>query len=475
MAGANLLPLSFGVQTNKGRYGPDGTNELINAYVENAGEEGKSVTPIYCVDGLRPFALLEGGPCRAMLGASGGLFPVMGSNVYSINAAASETFIGSVPPTGPAFMARNRREIDPQIAISSGGFVYLIVNGVLTRVTDLDLPTVSSVDFMDGYFIYTINDGSSGRYMISAIEDGSLVSALDSGSAESSPDRLLRSIRRRDELWHMGEETIEVHKNTGNATFPFERLSGATIDFGLRAVSSAVLVDGNLVWLANDNTVRKSEDYSAVRISHHDVERSIEADPNKGDIAAFTYSKGGHTYYQISGTGFTWRHDFATGTWVNLRSYGKSRHRASVSAKLGDVTVVGDYQTSNLYTVDSSYGKDGVDPLVWTIRSPIIHDFPNATQWKGLFFDVLPALGIESAIAGEVTPHATLRWSDDGGRTWSNEMRGSLGAQGEYGTQLQFYDLGQCGGQGRTWELSVSAGVSRCLMGVKANVRKLSR
>jgi hypothetical protein len=57
-----------------------------------------------------------------------------------------------------------------------------------------------------------------------------------------------------------------------------------------------------------------------------------------------------------------------------------------------------------------------------------------------------------------------LRWSDDGGRTWSNQIFRALGAVGQYGTRVTFDGLGITGRAGRILELEISSPVVRSLM-----------
>jgi len=476
MARLEDVPLKFAVQSRKGRYGIDGTAMLMNAFVEEAGEEGKTPLPIYCVDGLRPYSEFGSGPIRGIFPAGSFLYVVSGNLVGRMTEGSAVQEIGAIPAAGGVWMDRNRRTEQPQVALSAGGVGYLLVEDQVIQIMDEDFPpSVGPVSYIDGYFAWVANDQSAGRYIISAVDDGGDYSALDIGSTESLPDRLVASLRRRGELWLPGEKSVEVHANSGNNLFPFERIPGVSIDKGCVSPATARVVDEDVVWVADDCTVRRGVNYRAVRISHHDVERSIEALKDKSTLSALVIEKGGHSFYELSSPSFTWRLDLTTNKWHELRSVGRDRWRASCSCRFGNHVVIGDAFSGKLYTLDADYQKDGTDPLIWKIRSPISHDFPNSIQWKELAFDVNTGVGDSQAEDEAKDPHLMLRYSDDGGRTWSNEYRGSVGRQGITGTQLVFDDLGQSSGSGRTWELSISAAVARCLLGVKAKIRRVSR
>lgn len=476
MAGLNQVPLTFAVQSRKGRYGSDGTASLVNAFVEEAGEEGKTPLPIYCVDGLRPTMEFGPGPIRAMFPVGQFLYVVSGNLVGRLTQNSPGQQIGAVPAAGNVWMDRNRRVDQPQVAISAGERGFLAVDDNLIPISDEDFPpSVGPVTYIDGYFAWVANDQSSGKYVISAVDDGGLYDGLDFGSSESLPDRLVGVLLRRGELWLPGESSVEVHSNTGNNLFPFERIPGVAIGRGCLFAATARVVSEEVVWVADDCTVRRSSNYRAERISHHDVERAIEDLDDKSTLSALVIEKGGHSFYELSCPDFTWRIDLTTNKWHELKSYRKARWRASCSCRFNNKVLVGDAFSNKIYTVDDAYHQDGTEPLIWKIRSPISHDFPNAVQWKELAFDVIPGAGVLEATGDKKDPHLMLRYSDDGGKRWSSQMKGAVGRQGETGTQLMFHDLGQSSGHGRTWELSMSAAVARCLLGVKAKIRRVSR
>jgi hypothetical protein len=70
-------------------------------------------------------------------------------------------------------------------------------------------------------------------------------------------------------------------------------------------------------------------------------------------------------------------------------------------------------------------------------------------------------------------PQVMLRWSDDGGHTWSNEHRASLGRIGRTGTEVTFRRLGMTMRlRDRVYEVSGSDPVKIALMGAMLDVSK---
>lgn len=55
-----------------------------------------------------------------------------------------------------------------------------------------------------------------------------------------------------------------------------------------------------------------------------------------------------------------------------------------------------------------------------------------------------------------------IRYSDDGGRNWSDWMEESLGEQGQYGTRVRVWRLGRF--VNRIFEVKVSSPIQRDLL-----------
>jgi hypothetical protein len=101
------------------------------------------------------------------------------------------------------------------------------------------------------------------------------------------------------------------------------------------------------------------------------------------------------------------------------------------------------------------------------IASPYII-YPNST------FTVPPnatiILGTQSAISEQTTttlPQAMLRWSNDGGSTWSNEHWVGIGQQGKYKNRAIWRRLGQA--RDRVFEVVVTDPVKMVI--VSANLK----
>lgn len=105
--------------------------------------------------------------------------------------------------------------------------------------------------------------------------------------------------------------------------------------------------------------------------------------------------------------------------------------------------IVGDYNDGRIYAFDlEKYTDDGA-PQRW-LRSwralPQGQNPMTRSTQHSLQLDVETGVGLNLGQGSD--PQVMLRWSDDGGHTWSNEHWSSAGAIGAYGSRLFWRRLG---------------------------------
>jgi hypothetical protein len=105
--------------------------------------------------------------------------------------------------------------------------------------------------------------------------------------------------------------------------------------------------------------------------------------------------------------------------------------------------VVGDYQNGNIYAFDMNTYADNGDLQKW-LRSwralPTGQNTLRRTTQHSLQLDCESGVGLNSDQGSD--PQVMLRWSDDGGHTWSNEHWKTMGAIGEFGRRVLWRRLG---------------------------------
>lgn len=445
----------------------ENAQRCVNLYPE-IDESGKNVVALYGVPGLKLQVTVGDGPIRGVLKAQDTLYVVSGSGLYEVTGSFNASLVGAVKGTSPVSMAANRTQL---MVISEGtGYIRTLASNAFVKITDADFPSSPTfVVFLDSYFV--VNDSGSDQFYISTLEDGTSWAALDFASAEGDPDDIVSMISDHRELWLFGEKTTEVWYNSGNADFPFVRLSGAFIEHGCAAAFSTQKMDNSVYWLGLDDKgqgmVFRAQGYSPQRISTHAIEKAIQGYSKIDDAVAYSYQQEGHSFYVI---GFptadkTWAYDASTNMWHERASFDNGqfkRHRAGCHAFFGGKNVVGDVENGNLYSYDFDTYTENGDAQVALRSCTHIHDGQDLQkiQHHRLQLDLQEGVGIVTGQGSD--PQMMLRWSDDGGHTWSNEHWTSIGKIGKYGTRAVWKRLGAS--RSRVYEASITDPVKRVII-----------
>lgn len=474
---ADPIPLELGTRSNKGRFGFEGSARLINCYAEEIGPEGKIPYPLYAIAGLTDFATLSGGGIRAMLTLNNEIYAVAGRVLNRIDSGGGVTTLGGVASDGVVTMARNRRAA-PQIAITCDGVNQIVSAGVLSLISDADLPAANSVTHLDGYFVWLLSDG---RMYASAIDDGTSIDALDFATAEANPDGGVRIYTRGRDLVVFGSKSVEFWSiDSGATNFPFSRVTSR--DTGCLAAGSVATVttrqgtDGVCFVSTNSDGayagVRMLLGYDAQVIGTPQVDDLILGETHPENILATSWHDGTHSFYALSGTNWTWVYDATTGLPHERKSYGLDRWRASVVTTLGGSLIAGDYALAKLYTMSQSAYSEAGNPIQMVVQPPPVSAYPHPLKFDALYLDVIPGTG-DNTSGDELDPVVGIAYSEDGGATWSNERVHAVGRQGERRTRVKTTRLGASGEDGRTFRFSMSANVAKGLTGASVMVKKL--
>lgn len=478
-----IIPLEIGTKSNPGRYGQSGVARLINCYAEDAGKEGKHPLPVYAPAGLGDFTTLtDGGVIRDMLEVEGYLYVVAGRAIYRVDITGSggSVPIGGLASDGHVTMSRNRRPGNPQITVTCDGISKIIVGTTVVDLSDSDLPPANSNFNLGGYTVFT---HPNGRFSWTAIDESSDVNALDFASNEANPDGTLIGKSLGQLAVFFGTQSIEFWALTDA---PFTRQH--VIDVGCYAAGSVSevpiitpqVITASLAFAATDTDgtyagICVIENLGARKISNHAVDRAVRDEPDRSSITSCSWSDGGHAFYCISGSTFSWCWDSATGEWHERESYGHARWKVRSVAQFGSGLIAGDYTSNKLYRMSNAYVAEGDEPLILTIQTPPVHAFPEALEFLALYIDVIPGVGTETGLACNTDPEIMISWSDDGITFVGNRLV-KIGKLGETVKRVKTPRLGQSkrGGGGRTFRFSVSAAVVKGIMAASMEVNKLA-
>lgn len=354
------------------------------------------------------------------------------------------------------------------ILICSAGYLYSVYSpsgGGSYGVPALITTNVGSVDFLDGYFIY--NQEGTGRFFVSN-QYSTTFDPLDFATAEGAPDNLVRVLVHNREAILFGKETTEFWYVSGNADFPMSRVQGAYIEEGLAARYSAVKCGATVAWLGSSkngaHTVWMLNGYTPVPISTNAISYAISRWATTEDATAFFYRQEDHAFYVLTSpsSNETWAYDFSTGQWHERAwlddSGNLKRIRPNVYSYAHGRHLVGDWENGYVYEYDLDTYSDNSQPIKRIRSCNTLQKDLKFQRNKKLRLDMETGVG-----TGSDTPQAVLRYSRDGGRTWSDELWRSIGAIGEYGRRVIWNRVG--GGERSVYEFSITDPVKVAITG----------
>lgn len=299
----------------------------------------------------------------------------------------------------------------------NGGPTWTCRALTFTQITDPDFPVTDEVVFCNGRFVFPRPD-QAGQFAVSALYAISATDfndRLDFATSESDPDPLLRITEIANELWLVGERTVERWYPTAG-DFPFAPDTGATIQRGCAARGSVATIDQLVVWLSKS---REGADYEVLAASRSSdpqklttggLEHRFAGYVTVEDADAYTYRRGGHSFYVISfpTANETWVYDFSTGLWHQRgksNGAGYDRHQSAGYVRFAGKDLVAHPSLGNLYDLDPDDDTeyDGTE-IVRERVLPQVHAETGFVVHRELRLDVEKA---------DIT--LTLEWSDDGG------------------------------------------------------------
>lgn len=457
--------IPFPVTSSVGGKPQEGGGRLINAIVEKLSDGARATVVRKRAPGMNQVANITGRTnCRGMITVNATTLVAVTDRLVAITPSGTGPFtvtdLGALNGTLPVTFAKNNKTPTPDIVcVTENGPFLVTTTTAPVSYPDPDVGSPNSVSFGDGYFFFTYGDGT----VIASDLNSTAINPLDFATAEAKSDTLNRAVFFRQELFLMGSASIEVWQNTANPTgFPFSR--STVIPRGLVSRwAVAGFEDGwanTLVWVGDDNIVYQMQGYAPARISTHDVERAIEAYTTEGNadsLYAFVYMVEGHAYWALKSPTWTWVYDVTTQSWSERRSYERTTWRGQFSARNSGVWLVGDDNTGLVFAMDGAYYNEGNDPLVWQVESGQMADFPTRVVCARADFDFVVAVGDDTgAVPIQTAPTVLIAWSDNGGATFSEPLRRTLGGMGDYKHRITVFRTGLTGPMGRMWKLTVS-------------------
>jgi len=329
----------------------------------------------------------------------------------------------------------------------------------------------TNVDIVDNYFVY--NQPDTQQFGCSNVLSP-ISGSTNFSSKDGAPDDLVTLIVDHREIYLLGETSSEVWVDQGTSPFPFTRIPGTSTQHGIAAAFSVARLGNSFAYLSRNNRgtaqIVQMNGYVPQRISTHAVENTLTGQTIT-DAVAWTYQLEGHEVYVISfpTLQLTWCYDIATGMWHkwlytnNLGQY--ERCRGNCAAVFQGYVLVGDYSNGKIYHLDRNIYTDDGQNVKRLRRAPHLTVDLQRQYFEELQLQFQPGVGLSTGQGDD--PQAMLRWSSDGGSTWSSEHWTTIGKIGKYTNRAIWRRLGTA--RDRIFEVSVSDPVKAVI--VSANLK----
>jgi hypothetical protein len=403
-----MQPFPFPKSSTPGARAGEGEGRLVGCFATTEG--GRSY--------IRPIPGFA--TAFAITGPSAGVRGVLSVNdtqvyiVYTgsvifVDGVTVTTLTGSIPGSDGVTIVRNNRvtagvSTPDIVAVREDGGAYVLTSTTVSAYPDADLPTnVNSVDFLGGYFLFTVPDG---RIFASEL-NSTAINSLSFTTAESRADGLRRIVVQGSLAYAFGGSTIEPYQNVGTTPFPLQRAATVPPIGILTTMAVGGYQDtwnGPIYFVASDKTVKALSGYDTATVSTPDVERFIVSS-TASSLAVDVYTWNGRQFVVVSGSSGTWVYDTVERAW-------HERDSSIAAGRMPSVYHAGEWLFGNVANANL-VRLSGVTATGF-IESGQLKAFPSRVATR------LMADFTEAAMTMYVS------WSHDGGKTFSTELSRSL-------------------------------------------------
>ena len=444
-----LTPLQIPLGFYQSKVLPFSAQRCINWIPTVAEGEALNDRALVQPSGVTQFTTSAFGACRGAMDMADVPYFVNGNQLISVSSAGVVTALGTISGTKRVQLANNGTQL---VIVVPGGDAYAFDNttSILTQITDPDYQLSDSVGFYRGFFVFTTTDGK--QLFVSNLNAPLTFDALDFGSAEGDPDRIITQVIDHDELSIIGSKTTEVFRNIGGVDFPFQIIPGAFTQKGADSKYGVIKFDNTYMFIGGgENELsaiwRQTSSASAQKISSDAIDNQIQKFTKDEIAEAFTmtFSKDGQFFaifsfestriagrtfvYNGTASGLSGRpvwFEFQTGlspignTWrVNaiVKAYGKLLCGDAIDGRIGELVddVYTEYDDTVLrQAATRPFSQGGLDVFSGELEATL-------------------EAGVGLTIGQGSNPVIRMDFSDDGGKTFSSEFSRFIGKIGEYG------------------------------------------
>lgn len=475
-----------------------------NFVPETQSAEASTRMILRSINGTSVFCEMPEKNCRGIFRASRGyngspvLYAVFGSSLYLIKEDKTYFKIGNVSNgvTEPVSMCETQGYGDnhPHLVIADGAQVHAVDTTLApgdqaAYYRTINLPQregstealirPTHIEYLYSYLV-VLDSGSdafylSYQYPFEIVDEDTNEIDWDIFQTEKyngkgfavysewSADTTRALIKAGSFLYTFGDRSYQIFSYMNDVEYPFQSPDTAGGAIGIKAPRSVASVGGYVFWLGSsdigENGVWMMIGNQLQRVSTGDIEHEIEALPNASDAVAQTWQERGHVFYALTfrDSNRTFVYDTTEKLWHTRATYDQNCPNNEAAwrpqfAHLAYGKLI--YGTMNdkylIYQDDNKWSEyDGL-PIVRRRSSGIVTDgftpfycdciklLSNVGQFS---LNEIYGIGV-TAPNPDLQPKVALRYSWDGGMTWSQREIADAGPIGRYDWQLEWYGLG---------------------------------
>lgn len=428
------MRIPFGLQSYQHTSLPLSAQRMVNCYLESAPPRAKTDVAVIGSYGVLSTGTVGSGSHRGAIVIRGTLYVVNGTGLYRVASTYAATLLGTIPGTGPVFMAGDETNI--LIVTDPDGYYW---NGTaVAQITDVDWPGAVWCGYLDGYFIIIAPD--SGQFYITANRNPSSIDALDFASAERYPDDLVTGVIDKGEFVGLGTESGEGFYNSGATDFPITKISNADIERGCVSVRGAAKADNTVCFIGSDGKVYRLNGWAPQVISTPAIEQAIAATTDK-NFVTLVWDEPGHSFVAFKNSTMAFVFDVSTSLWYERASYGHDSWRWAWVVRCYNQWIVGDAESNAIGVLDANTFTEFGATMRAEVTSPAVgreNEFVKVGRVELVFEQ-----GVGLATGQGSNPQAMFQISGSGGRTWTSERWRSLGVQGDFGARATWFRNGR--------------------------------
>jgi len=436
-----------------------------NFYIE-VNQEASTIASLQPFPGLKSFATAGTGANRGSGILNDVYYTISGTNLYSIDSAGTDTFIGVIPGSKQCVL-----ECDgTNLVITNGENKPYTWNGAaLTSGSDTDLANSNTVAYINRRVVY---DGTGDDLIFPDLDAPLTVNSLNVTSVDNTPDDTIAVIEKDNQILAFGDRSITPYYNSGTGNPPYAVIQNSIRPIGLKSIHSLAKNNNFVYFLGSDLQIYRFTGLQAQPIGNPAIGQAISTYEDTDDARGLCFSFHNQNFYMITFLGFaTWLFSEDAG-WTNL-SHGVNGAASLINSYqyIYGKHLVGDRCNGNIYELDFDTYQDNGDVIQRQRDTAKIDGKSIGFPGKELFMERLEIV-VETGV-GLITgqgsdPQIMMQYSDDGGRTWSSERWKSFGVLGDYLVVLEWFDLGSF--FNRMFRFKVSDSVKVVLISANADI-----